>query len=482
MNLRFAVRDACRDGPLLVLALIWALAACSGDSSEDSDLARQNILLVTIDTLRADALGYATGKGGTSPRLDQLAAESLVFTNAYSQATHTHPSLTSILTGLIPPRHGVHGQSGKMAGDVRTVATLLKGRGYQTGAFVANLCKLQEIEGTALHQGWDTRYCGMDLKGQRHGAEQYLWDEDVVSRSIEWMTGRAEPWFCWVHLMDPHGEHRPPPDLWDYLESPPPLKSEEAEYFLGIEKQRATPPMEQLVELKRRYAAEVLGVDRLIGRLVDFADATPEGERPALVLTADHGEEFFETWSKWGHGASMTEAVLRVPLLVRAPGVPHRVSDEFVNAMQVAPTILDLTGVQMVGGMDGPSLLDPSSGEDFAVSFYGTIASLRTERIRFYWTVPIRRELAVDSDTERYLPHLEDAPWSQAPMALARFDPSDPNRPVWEDSESSAAMEALRVRLHRYLLGLGVDYKVEERIEDAEFEEQLRALGYLGDG
>ncbi|RKY19991.1 MAG: hypothetical protein DRQ55_09140 [Planctomycetota bacterium] len=459
-----------------VLLLVLTLASCAEDPPAR---ASRNVLLVTVDTLRADALGFGGAPPAASPRLDRLASESLVFTNAFTQATHTHAALSSIMTGLVPPRHGVFAQHGKLASDVQPIATLLHERGYATGSFVANLCPLQEIEGTVLHDGWDERYCGMDMEGVRHGAEQYLWDEDVVARARDWISAQTAPWFCWVHLMDPHGEHRPPPDLWNYAEDPPPTRRAEYVRLGKLERQRRVPPEEELVNLRARYAAEVQGIDRLVGSLVDFADALPDAERPALLVTADHGEEFFETWPKVGHGLSLTEGVLHVPLLVRADSVLPGLNDDYVSTLQVAPTILELVGAEAHAAMDGESLLASSASEGFAVSFCGSMASLRTGRTRYYWDAPmLKRSMNIAAMFE-LSPHLRDAPWLKEARSVARYDPAAPNIPEWQARVDGPATAEIHDRLHLYLVGLG-RLASEHVIEDAEFDEQLRALGYMG--
>jgi len=464
--------------------LLLALAACAVEPPAEP---QRNILLVTADTLRADALGFGGASPDASPMLDRLAAESVVFLNAYTQSTVTHPSLSSIMTGLIPPRHGVGQQQGKLRSSVVPVAQVAQRRGYATGAFVANMCQLLEIENTVLHDGWGERFCGMDLTGESHGIEQYQWDEAVVTAAKGWIEQQEGPWFAWVHLMDPHGEHRPAPDLWDYEAHDPGDRRSQDQRRSKFEHAREIPGPEELEKLRKLYAAEVLGTDRLVGSLVDFVDALPEESQPALLFVADHGEELYETWSKEGHGFSLTEGVLHVPLLARIPGVEPRVSDAYVNTLQVAPTLLELMGAAPRPFMDGASLLEESPSDGFAVSFHGSVATLRAEGARFYWDVPKLRS-TVKIDPFAYYPHFQDAPWFQSPVLMARYAEGAPHQPSWQSPEDDPLAKELHEQLEWFVerasnmaARTGEDEQEAGQIKAAAFEEELRALGYMGD-
>ena len=198
--------------PLRAAAVLLAagLFAC-----KDAGPRSTSVVLITVDTLRADQLGAYGKTPSPTPNLDRLAGESLVFERAYTQATLTHPALSSMLSGLLPSRHGVNAQNGQMRENVVALPLMLQAKEIATGSFVANMCKLQPYERTVFHDGWDVTFCGMDEE-----KDQYLWDTAVVDAGLEWIAEQRGPYLAWIHLMDPHAEHAPPPDLWDYEARP----------------------------------------------------------------------------------------------------------------------------------------------------------------------------------------------------------------------------------------------------------------------
>jgi arylsulfatase len=460
---------------LLAVALGCDGSGAGGAASAALTGPAHNVIVISVDTLRADGLGVYGGPAGASPILDGLARRSLVFERAYSPATLTHPALSSMLTGLFPLRHGVGAQDGALHASVAPLAELLSARGVETASFVANLCKLQEVEHTVFSTGWETAMCGLDLE-----IEQYLWDAAVVDAAIAWLDQRPprpRPWFVWVHLMDPHAEHRPPPAQWDYAARPVQAKYEQYEAFAADEQARALPGDERLRELLELYAAEIRGVDATLGRLLAALDRREDRGRTALIFTADHGEELFETWSRYDHGMSLTEGVLWVPLWVQAPGLAPGRSDAVVELLQVTPTVLELFGVDAPYDLDGVSLLaaDPSP-RDFALSAVSNITlSLRDGQHR-YW---LRR---LDQPYERppeEAPWRADAPWFREKECLARYPGPSRTAVEWLDLE---AEQGLRLRLNRalkdYLERLGPLVQ-STRIEDEELRAELDELGYV---
>ena len=345
---------------LLLVAVLAVLAApgCGGsDGGTGGTRARpgraRSVVVFTVDTLRADQLGAYGNTAYPTPSCDRLAAGSVVYEHAYTQATLTHPALSSMLSGLHPWRHAVMGQSASLGRGVAPLPALVRRRGYATGSFVANLCKLQDVERTVFHDGWDERWCGMSPPEAED--DQYLWDQRVVEAAIDWMEEQDGPFLCWVHLMDPHAEHRPDPQLWDYEARPVEEKFEQYRSFNEYEENRAFPPQDVQDYLWDLYAAEVRGMDRELGRMLDYLDGRDDGDEIALIFTADHGEELYETWSRYDHGLSMSEGVLWIPMMLRAPGVPPGRVDHVVELLQVTPTVLDL--------LDVPAPLPPGRAE-----------------------------------------------------------------------------------------------------------------------
>lgn len=433
----------------------------------------QRVVLFTVDTLRADRLSCYGGPVAT-PVLDAFAAESVVFEAAYSQATHTHAALSSALTGLYPPRNGVLSQSGQLARGVYPVPLLLQARGIATGSFVANMCRLQTHERTVFRDGWDEVFCGEDEE-----TDHYVWDEAVVGAALEWLGRQEGPALAWVHLMDPHADRVPSPAVWDYGREPVPTVEEQLEVFWTWEQESRFPPPEVLEQIEALYAAEIAGVDRQFGRLLAALEERG-AEDVAVVFTSDHGEELYETWTKYAHGLSPTEGVLRVPLLLRVPGERPARRDELVELLQLGPTLLELFDVPAPYELDGASLLAPERRRNYAVSFCGRLATIRHGDRRLWTRSP---RLSDPPDYAHFLKkrQLLANRWSQSELCVASYSAEEPSRPRWmdlEDSETRMRAEQLR----RTLLGLIEEFgelPAPEDLDDPEFLEDLRRLGYL---
>ena len=473
-------RDGARAGPrrlsraLLGGALL--LAACADAAPDGSPHPRaRGVVLFTIDTLRADRLGPYGGRAVPTPAIDRFARRAVVFDRAYSQADNTNPSVTSILTGLLPPRHGVLSQVGATNPDVLGLAVLLKTHGVATGTFVSNLCKLQDVPNSVFAEGWDTRFCGM-----AEGVPQREWDDAVVAEAVEWITARQrgpQPWFAWVHLMDPHGPYDPDDDRWDRASDPLRDPVEQLRYYSAWEEQRTSPPPADLARLHALYAAEVAGSDRRFGRLLDALERLDAGHEIALILSADHGEELYETWPRIGHGFSLTEGVLHVPLLVALPGGPAGRREEVVETLSITPTVLALFGLAAPYPLDGGSLFDPAAPRGPARSFTSLGAMSLRDATHRYW-----RRTAAEPPTRDDAPWRLEAPWFLQPECLAGYDGDAPTVPRWltpDRPEARAACERLRVACNDTLFVTLRGAPEPTEIRDEAYLELLRQLGYL---
>jgi arylsulfatase A-like enzyme/Tfp pilus assembly protein PilF len=310
MSIRFAAAA-------LLLAIAFGRAA--GQSPR-----RPSILLITLDTTRADRMGFLGSTRGLTPALDAFARKAIVFTRAYSQAPVTTVSHATLLTGTFPPAHRVTDFGAPLPADAPYLPHLLHDAGYQTAAFVGSLI-LDPLNGTApgFDRGFDVYDAGFRLR--RPGDDRYVSVErrgdEVTTRALAWLSAHASaPTFLWVHLFDPHDPYDPPADL------------------------------------KRRFAAspydgEIAAADRLVGRLVQAAAADT-----IVAIAADHGEALGDHGEDT-HGVFLYDAVLHVPLVVRVPavGAARRV-DTRVRLADLAPTLLEAAGLPIPPAMQGESL------------------------------------------------------------------------------------------------------------------------------
>jgi arylsulfatase A-like enzyme len=439
-----------------------ALAAALGCGAEPPN--RPNVLLVTVDTLRADRLsGYGYARK-TSPYLDSLAESGVRFERAYATSSWTAPSLASLVTSLDPTVHGVeHGhlddqlivRQEVLPESVPLLAEELRAAGYRTFGVTAN---------THLYGRF-----GFDRGFDRYECLGFL-DAAVVLRTLqEWrdgIIGGAAPWFLWVHLLDPHAPFVP-------------RKPAIREYFPGF--RPLWRPVRGVIDPEdyKRFGAEKgTRLHELINALYDgeiaFTDAAIRevaamvgvGDGDLVVVTADHGEEFLDHGS-FGHGKTLFEEVIRVPLILRLPGRAHagRVVRGAVSLLDVFPTVLDVVGAPAPPDIQGSSLLPRLAGGA------PTDAVVTVTLSRF---VP----LGMDSITRgswKYIRHRVD-PERRMLFDLAS-DPGETANLVATQPEKAAELAALL----EAQLSASRSRRVEPGFADLSGEEleQLRALGYV---
>jgi choline-sulfatase len=295
--------------------------ACNSAGEPGPQPAARNVVLITIDTLRADHVGAYGHARARTPVLDGLAARGALFEHAYAAAPITLPSHATLLTGRYPPGHGARDNGLRLSQGVATLATELHGKGFATAAFVAAFPLDHQF---GLSQGFDVysdrlpRAADGRLANERPAA-------DVVNDAISWLrqqfaiSNQKSPFFLWVHLFEPHAPYGDPSSNRPLLD---------------------------------RYDDEVAIADREAGRLIS---ALGPAESSTLVVAAgDHGEAFGEH-GEYAHSIFVYDTTLRVPLLMTGPGVPAglRVSDPITLA-DIAPTVMRALGAQMkdVDGID----------------------------------------------------------------------------------------------------------------------------------
>lgn len=327
-------------GTLLVAGA--AVALCYGYSrigSTPSEARSElpDVVIYLVDTLRADHLGVYGYSRDTSPRLDEFARDSVIYEQAYSPSSWTRPAVASLLTGLDPARHGATSRTSVLAQDITTLAERLRRMGYSTAAIATNPHVLP-VWGFA--QGFDEFHDVKELYDSTR-ADQV---NEVAFRFLDKQA--SAPFFLFVHTLDPHAPYDPPPPH-DRLWGPPPP---------GERPTIREQPIEDVID---SYDGEIHFNDEQFGLLVDRLRQDGRYDRSLIVFVSDHGEEL-EDHGRLGHGMTLYEEVVRVPLVVKLPGNEHastRVASPVV-LQDIVPTVLaavgdgapDLDGVDLGGG------------------------------------------------------------------------------------------------------------------------------------
>jgi len=351
------------------MARACCIGLCAVACGTAPDDARPNIVLVTIDTLRADHLScYGYGRE-TTPKLSAWIGETTVFESAYAPSPLTDPSLASTLTGLHPMRHGVRHAGRRLGPELPTLAELLKAQGYQTGAFVSRAAL---IEDGHLGRGFDVANFVGGEHSPAHPAHRRAerWQRrapSVTDAALAWLRERGDaPFFLWLHYFDPHAYYDPPEPFRErFLEGLEAEKAEGLRAWWGRPADRA--------RMVARYDAEILTVDHFLDALVSELRARGLWDSTLFVLTSDHGESLGEH-GYLDHGEWLYQEQVRVPLVFRLPGVvPEglRVS-ALVRGFDLGATLLELIGAS---GSDVERYVEQGDGRSFAPLFEGrTIA------------------------------------------------------------------------------------------------------------
>ena len=309
--------------------------------------AEPHFVLLSVDTLRADAVGIYGAEAATTPTIDALAAAGVLFEDAQTTIGKTGPAFASIFTSLYPPTHGSRRNAQRMRSDVPVLAQILGNAGYEAAAFISNWTLRADLVG--LDRGFD--HYDEEFNQSRNAVGVMERHADDIARSAErWLRRRARdeernkrPLFLWVHFSDPHSP---------YLER------------TGFTPAR--PPTEQRTsgwQKRWRYQSEVNYVDHWMGRLSRAIEEVLPGPRFTLFLS-DHGESMGEH-GYWGHGKNVHWPNARIPMILAGPGVPEgRRVQAPVGVIDVLPTVLDLLGVETPEDVEGRSLAPFRIGGD----------------------------------------------------------------------------------------------------------------------
>jgi len=396
-----------------------------------------NVLLISIDTLRADRLGSYGYARAQTPAIDALAARGLRFTHAATVAPLTLPAHASLLTGTFPTFHGVRDNGQFYVGDDQTtLAEVLKANNYRTGGFVGAFV-LDRRWGIA--QGFDTYFDDFDLSkyelaagidaAQRPG-------RDVVDRALEWLRQPSgQPFFAWVHLYDPHFPYEAPDEI------------------------AARFPR----DVSGAYDAEVATADFEVARLVNWLRESRAADDTLVVVVGDHGESLGEHHEQQ-HGFFVYEATARIPLIIAGPGVSARVAPDQVRIADVMPTILDALHVAPPAAVQGTSLLPIARGERLELL---ALSESWYPRYHYGWS-----ELTAVRDG-RYT-------FIAAPRRELYDTQADPGDTHDLAAANPRLADALERALQQMVAKTSAGKPQAPQEVDPDVEERLRALGYVG--
>ena len=421
-------------GLLTVAVLVWIrVRHLSSPDGRIQKSAGMNVLLITLDTTRADRLGCYGYSPARTPNIDSLAAAGVRFVHAYSQVPLTTPSHSSILTATYPYVHGVHNNGGYyLESRHATLAKILKERGYRTAAFVSSFSVDSRF---GLNQGFDVYddHLAQDapfksLNSERKAGDTYA----VFARWFE--RNFSAKFFCWIHFYDPHLPYSPP-----------------------------SPYREQFAD--QPYDGELAYVDEYVGRIIEKLRSAHLLDRTLIVVAGDHGEGFGEHGER-GHGIFLYDETLHVPLILNAPGhLPRKqVIDARVRLIDIMPTVLDLLLQPAPGPVQGISLLPYISGG--ARKDLDSYIETYFPRENFGWA-----ELTgLVSDRWKYI----RAPKSE--LYELDEDPAELRNSV---SRYGEIARKLKKGLEAMVLGGGTPHAVLPSAMSAEEKNRLASLGYI---
>jgi choline-sulfatase len=432
---------------------------------------RYNVFVILLDSLRQDHLEPYGAVDVKTPRLAQFAEAGVTFENARSNASWTRPAVAAMLTSLPPPAHGIFTMDDKLAANLDYLPEILQRSGYRTTA-VMNNPNSAGVFGfdrgfDDMIEFWNVDKQALKFPSDPEGQAKFVW-----SRYIKPTVRGAEPFFVFLHELDPHSPYEPPEPYrseygFDYQG-----KMGSSKFHIRMMRDfpdRVSP--EDMRHIKAQYKGEVAFMDRYVGWILDRLENLPL-ERPTLILfVSDHGEEFWEHQSI-GHGTTVHEELLRVPLLMKLDGVlpaGRRVRAD-VSLADLAPTVLDLIGIEIPESMQGESLLPLVAAPD-------DVAAQRPVFARG------NNELAEESISLGRWKLIRNI--GRRPSAVALYDlASDPGETLDRTSERPIVAATLAQRLRWNFDRVAFDSVAPKpgaasRKPDPEVLQRLKELGYI---
>jgi arylsulfatase A-like enzyme/Tfp pilus assembly protein PilF len=421
----------CARAAMILTGWIMSTMNLSGGSE------KPNVIVITIDTLRADHLGCYGARQIQTPNIDALARSAARFTHAYTPVPITLPAHTALFTGSYPMATGMHDFSGnKLPPSAVTLAKVLHERGYATAAFIGAAVLDSRF---GLNLGFDIYFDHFDFSrlGEANLDQMERRGDQVMDEALAWLKGKPrQPFLLWVHLYDPHYPYTPPEPFASRYRTHP-------------------------------YDGEIAFDDVQVGRLLAFLKGAAVFTDSLLVLAGDHGEGLGEHGEKT-HGFFIYNSTLHVPLLIKVPGSPPRVVESEASLVDVMPTLLQALRIPVPPSVQGRSLLSELSGRPGA-----TASNLYAENylplLHYRWS----RLLGLQWHGLKYI----DAPWPE--LYETRSDPHETQN-LFRTRQAVAheMRDKLLAVLRRYTPAAGGEPSARE-LTDPALLERLKSLGYV---
>ncbi len=464
----------------------FSLAAPPAAPAEAPD-----VFLIVADTLRADALSCYGARGLPTREIDRLAAGGVIFSDVTAQSSWTNPSTATILSGLMPSANGMVGHRGRILPEVRMLAQILAGHGYDTAGLVANPVVSRSYGFDRGFRHWDeetdprslARHSGTFAArllsssgwwGRREGTPPAA---EMTDRALEILAEeRSKPLFLYLHLMDPHDPYEAPEDL--LREADPDYRGDLAfgpTTLYEILRGQVAIDAADLRHTRALYEAEIAYMDREIGRFLDAIRDRLASGRALVAFTSDHGEEFMEHGSL-GHERTLYQELIHVPLILSRPGVLPAgvVVEEPVTHLDLVPSLLDLAGLPPEPSLPGRSLAGLARDEAAVPAMEEPILS--EEDFIGYRTTTHRLRAAREGMTKVILS--SPNAFGIGPWRREMYDLAEDPRETRDLARETAEGERLEAHLREWIVRAGAGGELPREL-DPETERRLRALGYV---
>ena len=432
-----------------LLCFVWLTAGALAGAA-----APPNIVLITVDTTRADRMGFLGSQRGLTPNLDALARQSVVFTHAYAQAPFTAPSHATILTGTFPQFHQVEDFPVPLSPDLPYAPAILKAQGYHTAAFIGSIV-LDPSQGLGIgfERGFDTYDADFHLPAQ--GEDRYSSTERrgevVVGHALAWLGEHTRgPFFIWVHLYDAHDPYEPPEPFKSRYKSAP-------------------------------YDGGVAYADSAVGKLLDQLRARGLYENSLIAVMSDHGEGLGDHKEEF-HGFFLYDATIHVPLVLKLPGerFAGKRIENLVGLVDVLPTVLQSAGIEVPREVQGESLLSlmmpmpiPTTPPAASMKFVPTTSPDRPQYAETEYGLRGYGWSALRSlRTGKYL-------FVEAPRRELYDLAADPNTEHNLAVTSKAVADTLQAQLDAFRQKTSKSGEAPRLPSDPQTQEKLAALGYM---